>query len=231
MPTTHADALRLTSADGHSFACYRARPAKGEHAERQRGGVVVIQEIFGVNRHIRGVADRYAEQGYLVLAPAVFERVEPGMEFGYDQQSIEAGRAVRGKIDNKDAVADVGAAVAWLGKQGLKVGVVGYCWGGLLTWLSAARLPIAAASSYYGGGIENNVADQPKVPIQLHYGLKDAYIPDAARKAARGAAPKAEYFEYDADHGFCCDERGSFHAESCRTATARTLDFFHRHVG
>ena len=231
MPTTLADAIRLKAADGHGFACYRSRPAKGEHAERQRGGVVVVQEIFGVNRHIRSVADRYAEQGYLVLAPALFDRVAPGLEMGYDAKSIEEGRATRGKVDNKDAIADIGAAVQWLAGQGLKVGVVGYCWGGLLTWLSSARLPIAAASSYYGGGIENNVADKPKTPIQLHYGLKDAYIPDAARKAARGAAPKAEYFEYDADHGFCCDERGSFHAESCKTAAARTLDFFHRHVG
>ena len=216
----------LTAKDQHKLGAYRADPAGAS-----KGGVVVIQEIFGVNRHIRSVADRYAEQGYLVLAPALFERVEPGLEMGYDAKSIEAGRAVRGKVDNSDAVADIGAAVALLAGQGLKVGVVGYCWGGLLTWLSSARLPIAAASSYYGGGIENNVADKPKTPLQLHYGLKDGYIPDAARKAARGAAPKAEYFEYDADHGFCCDERGSFHAESCKTATARTLDFFHRHVG
>jgi len=228
MTGTIADAIRLTAKDGHSFAAYCSKPA----GKAPRGGVVVVQEIFGVNRHIRSVADRYAAQGYLCLAPALFERVEPGMEMTYDADGIAFGRETRGKVSFDQGLADMGAAVDWLKQQGHAVGLMGFCWGGALTWMAACHLPIAAAASFYGGGIENLAgANRPKVPLQLHYGLKDAYIPAAARDAARAAAPKAEYYEYDADHGFCCDERGSYDAPSCKQAEARVLDLLHRHVG
>lgn len=225
---TNADSLRLAAADGHRFAAYRSRPKEG----KPKGGLVVIQEIFGANRHIRGVADAYAAEGYLCLAPSLFDRIEPGLEYGYDPKGIETGRACRQKISNEQALADIGAAVSWLKGEGLPVAVVGFCWGGLLAWLAAAELPIAGAASFYGGGIENHAAKhRPKSPLQLHYGLKDGYIDSAARTTARTNAPQAEYFEYEADHGFCCDERGSWHAESAATARGHVLDFLHRVLG
>ncbi len=225
---TAADSLRLAAADGHRFATYRSRPKEGA----LKGGLVVIQEIFGTNRHIRSVADSYAAEGYLCLAPGLFDRIEPGLEYGYDAKGIETGRACRGKISNEQALADIAAAVGWLKGEGLPVAVMGFCWGGLLAWLSSAELPIAGAVSFYGGGIEGQAAKHPpKTPIQLHYGLQDGYIGPDARAAARAAAPKAEYFEYPADHGFCCDERGSYHAESAATARGHVQDFLHRVLG
>lgn len=225
---TAADSLRLAAADGHRFAAYRSRPRAGT----PKGGLVVIQEIFGTNRHIRNVADSWAAQGYLCLAPGLFDRIEPGLEYGYDPKGIETGRAARGKVANEQALADIGAAVSWLKGEGLPVAVMGFCWGGLLSWLSAATLPIAGAVSFYGGGIEGQAdAFKPKTPIQLHYGLQDGYIGPEARAKARAAAPKAEYFEYPADHGFCCDERGSYHADSAAVSRGHAQDFLHRVLG
>lgn len=225
---TVADSLRLAAEDGHRFFAYRSQPKEG----KPRGGLVVIQEIFGVNRHIRQLADSYAAAGYLTLAPALFDRIEPGLEYGYDSKGIATGRSGKEKVGNEKALADIGAAVNWLAGEGLPVAAVGFCWGGLLAWLAAARLPLAGAAAFYGGGIEKvAAANPPKAPIQLHYGLKDGYIDEAARAAARAAAPAAEYFEYPADHGFCCDERGSHHAESAALGRVRVLDFLHRVVG
>lgn len=221
-----ADSLTLKAKDGHVFAAYRARPA-GEPL----AGLVVVQEIFGVNRHIRSVADSWAKAGYLTLAPALFDRVERGLELTYDGAGVERGRAVRGGVSYDQALADIGAAVEWLAAQKLKVFVIGFCWGGTLAWLSAARLPIAGASSFYGGGIGDLAAtEKPKAPIQTHFGEKDAYIPEAHRAAARAAAPGADCFVYPADHGFCCDERDSYDGPSTALSTARSQLFFQSHL-
>lgn len=228
MTKTTADTLRLTAADGHSFAVYRSVPADG----KARGALVVIQEIFGVNRHIRNVADRFAAKGYVALAPALFDRLGPQIELTYTPEGVAKGRELKGKVPNDKALADISATVDHLKQQGLKTGLIGFCWGGALAWLAAGKLPLDAVGSFYGGGIETLVgAHKPKVPLQLHYGLKDAHIGAEAREAARGAAPQAEYFEYDADHGFCCDERGSYHQASCEQAMTRVQDLLHREVG
>lgn len=223
---TTADSLTLKAKDGHVFSAYRARPA-GEPL----AGLVVVQEIFGVNRHIRRVADRWAEAGYLTLAPALFDRIERGLELTYDAAGVERGRAVRGGVSNDQALADIGAAIDWLAAQKLKVFVIGFCWGGTLAWLSAARLPISGVSSFYGGGIGDLAAkEKPKTPIQLHFGEKDSYIPETHRAAARAGAPGADCFVYPADHGFCCDERSSYDAPSAALSFARSQIFFQSYL-
>ncbi|GAB5469413.1 MAG: dienelactone hydrolase family protein [Rhodospirillales bacterium] len=228
MPDTLADSLRLAANDNHAFTCYRSRQAVGE----PRAGLVLLQEIFGVNRHIRASVDRFAASGLLVLAPALFDRVEPGVELTYQPDDVARGRDLKSKVPYDQASEDVAACVQWLNQQGLKVGVIGFCWGGDLAWLSA-RLPgVSASAAYYGGGIGHLAADnRPKTPLQLHFGLEDAAIPESARQAAYDNAPDAEVFEYPAGHGFCCEERASYHAEATAAAWERSRAFFARHLG
>jgi len=154
--------LTLTAEDGHKLSAYKGTP-KGT----PRGALVVIQEIFGVNHHIKSVTDRFAAEGYLSIAPALFDRVERGFETGYQQADIERGRAVRGKLGIDDAVKDVRAAVKEAAKSGLKVGAVGYCFGGTMAWLTATRIDgVSAAISYYGGGVADAAAEKPKCPVK-----------------------------------------------------------------
>jgi carboxymethylenebutenolidase len=161
--------IELTAADGHKLAAYRADPSG-----KPRGGVVVIQEIFGVNSHIKQVADGFAADGYLAIAPAMFDRAQRNVELGYTPEDIAKGREIRGKITNDMAVKDAEAAVKAAAAAG-KVGIVGYCWGGLVTWLAAAKVSgLSAAVPYYGGGILDNADLQPKVPLMGHFGDKDA---------------------------------------------------------
>ena len=222
--------LTLTADDGHRLAAYRATPAGAP-----RGGLVVIQEIFGVNSHIKRTCDGFAADGYVALAPAIFDRVERDYATGYGPADIERGRAVRGKLTLDQAVTDVRAAVRELartGAPGAKVGVVGYCFGGTLAWLAATRIDgLAAAIGYYGGGIADAVGEQPRCPVLLHFGETDASIPKAHWEAVRAHHPKVEVHIYPAGHGFNCDERGSYHAESARLARERTLALLRRHVG
>ncbi|MGH7354758.1 MAG: dienelactone hydrolase family protein [Candidatus Rokuibacteriota bacterium] len=219
--------ITLKAEDGHSLSAYRANPAG-----KARGGVVIVQEIFGVNQHIRNVSDGYAEDGYAVIAPALFDRVERGFQTGYAQADIERGRAVRGKLSIDDAVKDVRAAVNALVTEGLKVGVVGYCFGGTLAWLAATRIDgVAAAVGYYGGGIADTANEQPKCATMLHFGETDASIPKEHYEKVMALHPKLPVFVYPAGHGFSCDERGSFHAPSATQARERTIDFLKKHVG
>ena len=218
--------IELTAADGHKLAAYRAEPAG-----KPRGAIVVIQEIFGVNSHIRQVADGYAADGYLAIAPALFDRVQRNVELGYTPEDIAKGREIRGKVTNDMAVKDTEAAVKAASEAG-KVGIVGYCWGGLVTWLAAAKIPgLAAAVPYYGGGILDNAELEPKVPLMGHFGDKDAHIPvDGVRKLAQRHA-QHQIFIYEADHGFNCDHRGSYNAPAAKLARERTLEFFRKHLG
>jgi carboxymethylenebutenolidase len=219
--------LTLTSEDGHQLAAYRAGPPGPP-----RGGVVIIQEIFGVNRHIRGVTDGYAADGYLALAPALFDRVERDVTLGYAASDIEQGRALRSKISTDDAVRDVRAAVRELSRSGARVGVVGYCWGGTLAWLAATRIDgVAAAVGYYGGGIADAVEEQPACPVLLHFGETDASIPKEHYETVRRRHPSLPVHVYPAGHGFNCDERASYDAASARLARERTLTFLREHVG
>ena len=221
--------INLSAADGLSFPAYVAEPAG-----KARGAVVVLQEIFGVNSHIRAVADGYAADGYLAVAPAAFHRVKQGVELGYTADDMGAGIALKSAVEALPApgvMADIEAAVAYASRAG-KVGVVGYCWGGFLTWVACTRLKgFAAGVSYYGGGIGGVAAEKPGCPVQFHFGEKDHAIPmtDVARVRDAGHR-RVEVHVYPAGHGFNCDERGSFDAASARQARARAIAFFAAHV-
>ncbi len=218
--------ITLTAADGHELEAYRADP-KGA----PRGGLVVVQEIFGVNGHIRDVCDGFAADGYAALAPAVFDRVERGVQLAYDDDGIARGRELRAELGWEGAMADVEAAAGALEPSG-KVGVVGYCWGGSLAWLAACRLDVTCAVGYYGGQIIGFNDETPRCPVILHFGDTDASIPMDDVDAIRAAHADVPVHVYgDAGHGFNCDRRGSYHAESAKTARARTLAFFAEHLG
>ena len=218
--------INLTASDGHRLQAYEAL-AEG----KARGGIVVVQEIFGVNGHIRRVADGYANDGYRVIAPALFDRVRPGIELGYSDADIAKGRAIREQVGFEQALADVAAALGALRETG-NVGIVGYCWGGTVTWLAAARLDgFAAAASYYGGGIGKFAGEKPRCAVRCHFGEKDHAIPLDEVDAVRKANPAVEVFFYPAGHGFNCDERASYDAASAALARTRSLELFRAHVG
>jgi carboxymethylenebutenolidase len=217
--------MELTAADGHRLQAYESVPSGAA-----RGGVVVVQEIFGVNDHIRRVAEGYAADGYRVIAPALFDRVRPGIELGYTDADIAEGRKIRGQLSFDQALADVEAARKALGDR--NIGIVGYCWGGTVTWLAAARIAgFAAAASYYGGGIGQFAAEHPRCPTQCHFGEKDHAIPMSEVAAVRAANPGVEVYTYPAGHGFNCDARASFDAAAAKLARDRTLAFFRKHLG
>lgn len=218
--------IRLTAADGHAFDAYEARPAG-----TPRGAVVVVQEIFGVNSHIRAVTDGYAGDGYLALAPAFFDRVRRGYETGYSQPEIQASVAVMQKLPIDQALLDLRAAIAHLAGAG-KVGVLGYCWGGTLSWVAAARLDgLACAIPYYGGGMPDHVGESPRCPVMAHFGEQDTRPSVEQARAIAAAHPSIIAHLYPAGHGFSCDHRPSFHATSAAVARGRTLEFLARHVG
>jgi carboxymethylenebutenolidase len=222
-----ATTIELTAADGHKLSVYRADPAG-----KPRGAVVVIQEIFGVNSHIRSVADGYATDGYLVIAPAMYDRVKRGYETGYSQDEIEAGRKIMQGLDWTNTMNDVDAAVG-AAKSAGKVGIVGYCWGGTVAWLAAARTAgLACAVPYYGGGMPNFINEKPKVPVLCHFGeLDKSPSPEQAKELlARHPEVKAHFYN-GAGHGFNCDQRPSYNAEASRMARERTLAFFRQHLG
>jgi carboxymethylenebutenolidase len=222
------ETLTLTAEDGHKFSAYKATPSGVP-----RGGIVVVQEIFGVNQHIRKVADSFAADGYVAIAPALFDRVERNFETGYGPQDIERGRATRGKLSTDQALMDVKATVKELAKGGQKVGVVGYCFGGTIAWLSSTRVDgVSAAVGYYGGGVPDAAEEKPKSPVMLHFGETDASIPMDAVEKVKKAQPSVPIYVYaGAGHGFVCDERGSYQADAAKQARERTIDFFRKHIG
>jgi carboxymethylenebutenolidase len=227
--------IDLKAADGFVFPAYVARPAG-----QPRGGVVVLQEIFGLNAHIRAVADGYAAAGYLAVAPATFHRIRPGVELGYAPDDMSAGAALKAAVEalSMDVAApgvlqDIQAAIDHAATAG-KVGVVGYCWGGLLTWRSACLLRgVSAAVPYYGGGITApaEIARTPRCPVLAHFGEKDHWIPLDGVAAFRQAHPDVEVHVYPANHGFNCDHRGAYDAAAATLARERTLAFFAQHLG
>lgn len=219
-----AQTLSLQTQDGNRISAYLAEPGG-----TPKGGLVVVQEIFGVNPHIRSVADRYAAAGYLAIAPALFDPVEQGVELDYNQAGMQKGFDLVGKLGFERALAGVQAAAKEVSRAG-RVGVVGYCWGGSVTYLAAIRLALPGIS-YYGGRNVQLVGEQAKAPLLFHYGLKDAHISEADREAVRKANPEAEFYVYDADHGFNCDARGSYDAAAAKLAMERSLAFLARHVG
>ncbi len=212
------ESIDLTSADGERLGAFLALPASPP-----RGGLVVVQEIFGVNSHIRAVADGFALDGYLVVAPALFDRIERGVEIGYSPDDIQRGRALKEASSVDKALLDVRAAVAAARSHlgpGARVGIVGYCWGGLLSWLAACDVEgLAASVPYYGGGIPDHAARIPRCPVLAHFGANDAMIPLPGVDALRAAHPGVTVQVYAAGHGFNCDQRGSYDAASADPGT------------
>ncbi len=221
------ETIQLTTSDDVTISAYLATP-EGE----SKGGVVVIQEIFGVNIHIREVCDGYARDGYTALAPAIFDRIEPGVELGYEGADMERGiELARGKLQIPQAMLDVQAAIDYLGASG-PVAMVGYCFGGLVCWLSSAQLSgLSCVSGYYGGGIAGMLDLNPKIPTMLHFGDKDAHIPMSDVDSIKEAHPEVTVHVYDADHGFNCDHRGSYNEASSKLAKERTLELFESNLG
>lgn len=218
--------ITLTCKDGQKIGAYVARPAGAA-----KGGIVVLQEIFGANQHIRKTADLYAAEGYLAIAPALFDRVEPGLELGYTGDDPKKGMETRGKTELPKTLMDIEAAIDAVKDAG-KVGVVGYCWGGTLAYASAVNLPgVAAAVGYYGGGIAGMSDKKPNAPTMLHFGEKDHSISMADVEKVKANQPDIPVFVYPAGHGFNCDERASFDRESADLARSRTLAFFAKHLG
>ncbi len=217
--------IQLTAADGHTFDVYQAMPAG-----TPKGAILVIQEIFGVNSHMKEVADSYAAEGYAVMAPALFDRAVRNFDVGYTPEDIASGRDTRAAIDWADSVKDMQATVDALKAHG-KVGSVGYCYGGSCSWLVATRIGVAASVCYYGGQIAMFKAEQPKNPVMMHFGEKDHGIPMTDVEAIRKTHPQAQVFVYPAGHGFNCDHRADYNAECAAEARSRTLAFFAQHVG
>jgi carboxymethylenebutenolidase len=219
--------IELTATDGHKFDAYVA-----ESSTPARGAIVLIQEIFGVNSHIRSVADDYASQGFHVIAPALFDRVQRNLELGYNPTDSAQGMKAARQIGMDAALLDVAASISHARAQrhGLKVGVLGFCYGGSLAWLAATRLDPAAAVCYYGGQIAANAAETPRCPVMMHFGAKDPHIGPAEIEKIKAAQPEVPLFLYDAGHGFNCDQRKDFEPESARLARQRTLEFFSRHL-
>ena len=188
---------------------------------------MVIQEIFGVNQHIREVTDGYASAGYYAIAPKIFDRIERDIELGYEEADMGKGIDLAfQQLDQAQALQDLQSAINVAAAHG-KVGVVGYCFGGLLTWLSACLLDnVAAASSYYGGGVAGQVDKTPRCPIIMHFGELDAHIPMSDVDKVRDAHPEVPVHVYAADHGFNCDHRASYDAPSAELARQRTLEHF-----
>jgi carboxymethylenebutenolidase len=216
--------IELTATDQHKFAAYSAGPADA------CAGLVVVQEIFGVNSHMRNVADRFAAEGYRVIAPALFDRVQRGVDLGYQAQDVEIGKNLRAKVAAQDTLMDLIASAEALGP--IKKGIIGYCWGGSLAWIGATQTDLfSAASGWYGGMIVQTKNATPRCPVQLHFGETDGSIPLADVEQIRQAQPGVAIYTYPAGHGFGCDDRAAYEPHSAALAQSRTLAFFSEHLG
>ncbi len=218
--------ITLTASDGFQLGGYRAEPASTAKA-----ALVVIQEIFGVNHHIRNVCDRFAAEGYVAVAPAIFDRIEPNFQSGYSPDEITVARKFVANPDWPAMLRDVQAAIDSVKNVG-PVGIVGFCLGGSVTYAAATKLSgLRAAVGYYGGAIVRFADDKPTVPTVLHFGEKDAGIPLRDVDAIRAKRPDVAIHVYPgAQHGFSCDERASFDKASADIAWQRTLAFFAEHL-
>lgn len=220
------ETVSLKTSDDKQIAAYVARPAAAGKA-----GIVVVQEILGVNSHIRSVTDRFAAVGYLAIAPAFFDRLKPGVDMGYEPQDILAGRDLAMALTPEQILADLGAGIGWLRAAGCqKIGVVGFCFGGTVAWRAASQPHVDATVCYYGGNIYGNRDLRPRVPTMLHFAEKDAYIPVAHAHALAAQYPELPIYTYPAEHGFHCDERSNYDEAAAKQAWARTLEFLAKHL-
>ena len=222
---------QLTAQDGHTLDAYVAEPS-GPPV----GAVVIIQEIFGVNDYIRRTADTFAKEGYLAIAPALFDRVERGVELTYEGDDMKRAYGYMQKLDPKSALLDIAAAFGEAKRAERGVGVIGYCYGGFMSWLTATRGEDLAIRpdccvGYYAGGIGSVATEEPSCPVLLHFGGNDSHIGREQIEAVRSAHPEVEIFVYDgAEHGFSCDARASFNPEAAALAKQRTLAFLKTHI-
>jgi carboxymethylenebutenolidase len=223
--------ITLAAADGFQSSAYVSEPPNAS-----KGAIVVLQEIFGVNSHIRGVADRYAAAGYLAIAPATFDRVARDVQLGYSPEDMKAGSGLKAAVEAlppPGVLRDIQAAVDFAASAG-KVGIVGYCWGGLLAWRAAEKVTgLSAAVTYYGGGMTMGTepSRKPAVPTMSHFGDQDTHITIDSVKAFEQAHPEVEVHLYEANHGFNCEQRGAYNAGAAATALERSLFHFGKHVG
>ena len=217
---------QLTASDGHVLDAYIARP-EGEPI----AGLVVVQEIFGVNAHIRSVADSYARDGFLAVAPAIFDRIEKHVDLKYEGEDLQKAMSFRHSINIENALLDVEAALDHARKEtGKKTGVIGYCLGGTVAWVSATRLKTDAAVGYYGGYIGKFADETPRAPVMLHFGKQDTHIPKDDVDRVQIAHPEVQIYWYDAGHGFNCDARSSYEPASAKLARERSLKFLTQHL-
>jgi len=218
--------ITLTSADGFTLNAYRAVPEG-----KARGGVVVIGEVWGINSWVRSVVDRFARHGYVAVSPNLFDRVEFGYESeNYGQEQFAVIGELMKKFDHATALVDVATAVN-AARAGGKVGITGYCFGGAITWRSTAAGLVDAGSGYYGGGVANYIDLEPKAPLEMHYGARDTGIPLEQVEQVKARHPDVGVYTYDAVHGFCNSDRPDhFDEAACTKASARTLEFFHKHL-
>lgn len=224
--------VQLKAADGHELSAYVARP-EGEPL----GALIVIQEIFGVNSHIRSVADGYAKDGFVVVAPALFDRYEKGVELNYEGEDMKKAFELYQKLNPATALLDVAAAYEHLKAEGKGIGIIGYCYGGFMSWISATRgetvkMQPSCTVGYYAGGIGSVAKEEPSCPVMLHFGANDDHIGKDQIDAVREAHPEVEIFVYEgAGHGFSCDARGSYNPEAAKLARQRSLEFLKTHIG
>lgn len=219
--------VKLKASDGVELSAYVATP-EGEPI----AGLVVVQEIFGVNAHIRSVADGYAKDGFLVVAPAIFDRIERDVDIGYDPESWNKAMTLYPQLNPEVSLLDVAAAVDYAASAtGKKVGVVGYCYGGSMAWLAATRLPVAAAVGYYGGYIGNYATEKPKAPVMLHFGKLDDHIPSSVAEAVHETSPEVEIYWYEAGHAFNRDaDPHAYVPDAAKLARERSLSFLKKHL-
>jgi carboxymethylenebutenolidase len=218
--------VKLKADDSHELNAYVSHPA-GEPI----AGLVVLQEAFGVNKHIRSVADGYAKDGFLTMAPALFDRIERGVELGYEGEDRERGIALARQSNPADNVKDIAAALQYVReKTGMKAGVIGYCYGGTMAWLAAAWLDPAAAVGYYGGHIAHFATATPLAPVMLHFGNLDQHIPKEDVDKVQARHPEVSIFWYEAGHGFNCNDRASYNADAAKLARERSLEFLKKHL-
>ena len=218
------DFTTIMARDGHEFQAYLAAPAA-----KPRGAIVVLQEIFGVNSHIRAVTDSFASAGYTAIAPSLFDRIRRGIQLGYGPEDRQEAIGSMQQIKIDDALKDVGAAIAVIKNSG-RVGVVGYCWGGRLAYLAARDLPVACAVVYYGKVVD--LLDKtPRRPVMYHFGTLDGSIPVSDTEKIKAAHPQGVLHLYEgAEHGFNCEQRASYNPQAAALARQRTLTFFARYV-
>ena len=225
------ETIKLKASDGQELSAYEAKPDS-----KPIGAIVVVQEIFGINAHIRSIADRLASEGYLAIAPALFDRYERGVELRYEGEDLKKAVDLLQKLSPETALLDVAAGFQEARKAEKGIAVLGFCYGGLMSWLAATRggelaLRPDCVVGYYAGGVGSVAKEEPSCPVMLHFGAKDTHIGPDQIEAVRSAHPEVEVYVYqDAEHGFNCDARASYNPDAAKQAWERTLRFLKTHI-